>query len=186
MGKRSAFERLPQDSYDTPFEALAPLLPHLKPRTRFIEPCVGYGCLVEHLTRAGHVCVGQYDLPTDARFARYDIPEGAVFITNPPWRRDALHAIIANLSDQAPTWLLLAGDWLHTQQSIPYLMRLRTIVSIGRVRWIPDSPYDGKDNAVWTLFDQPDSGAATRFVGRVAKNDLAVLTLPPPLTEAAE
>jgi hypothetical protein len=54
-----------------------------------------------------------------------------------------------------------------------------------RVRWIPNSPHDGKDNAVWTLFDQPDPGAATRFVGRVAKNNLAVLALPPLLTEAA-
>ena len=48
-----------------------------------------------------------------------------VFITNPPWRRDVLHPIIVNLSDQAPTWLLLDAGWVHTRQSVPYLPRLR-------------------------------------------------------------
>jgi hypothetical protein len=167
---------------DTPFEALAPLC---KPRTRFVERCLGNGCLVEHLARPGHACDSQY-VPNDARFARYDIPEGAVFSTNPPWDHAALHAILANLSDQAPTWLLLDGDWLHTQQLVPHLTRLRTIVSIGRVRWVPDSPQYGKDNTVWTPFDQPDPVATIRFVGRVAKSDLAALAPPPLLPEAAE
>jgi hypothetical protein len=67
-----------------------------------------------------------------------------------------------------PTWLLIDADWVHTKQAIPYLPRLKTIVSVGRVRWIPGSPYDGKDNCAWHLFDrpQPDGQAAIRFVGR--------------------
>ena len=71
MGKRSDFPRLPQDSYDTPASAVAPLLEHLAPQTQFIEPCVGNGSLVEHLKRAGHVLVGAYDLPDDARTTHY-------------------------------------------------------------------------------------------------------------------
>jgi hypothetical protein len=169
MGKRSNFERRPQDSYDTPAEAAAPLAPHLKPSTRFVEPCAGNGYLIGHLKRAGHVLIGAYDLPHDARVKRYvGIEDGVVFVTNPPWRREILHALIVNLSDQAPTWLLIDADWVHTRQSIPYLPRLRTIVSVGRVRWIPDSRYDGKDNCCWHLFDRPRPGrqAPIQFIGR--------------------
>ena len=89
MGKRSLFPRIRQDAYPTPAEAVAPLLPHLAPKTRFIEPCCGDGHLVGHLKRAGHMLVGAYDLPDDARVKRYDgLENGAVFITNSPWRRD--------------------------------------------------------------------------------------------------
>jgi hypothetical protein len=168
MGKRSTFPRFPQDAYDTPFEAAAPLLPHLTPGTRFVEPCVGRGHLLGHLKRAEHVLVGAYDLPDDARAKRYtEAQPGVVFITNPPWSRDVLHPIIVNLSDQLPAWLLIDFDWLATQQSAPFLPRLCVIVVIGRVRWIPDSPYDGKDNATWCLFDRPRAdGCAIRFFGR--------------------
>jgi hypothetical protein len=81
MGKRSSFERRPQDQYDTPAEAVAPLLPHLYPRTPFVEPCAGNGKLIEHLIRAGHVRVSAFDLPDDARSKRYGAPPGAAFIT---------------------------------------------------------------------------------------------------------
>jgi hypothetical protein len=168
MGKRSLFPRIPQDAYPTPAEAVAPLLGHLAARTRYIEPCAGEGRLIEHLERAGHVLVGAYDLPDDARVKRYEVSGADAFITNPPWRRDVLHSIIVNLSDQLPTWLLLDAAWIHTQQSAPYLARLRKIVSVGRVKWIKDSPFTGKDDCAWLLFDrpQPDERAAIHFIGR--------------------
>jgi hypothetical protein len=119
----------------------------------------------------GCLLVNAFDLPDDARSKRYDVPRGAAFITNPPWSRDVLHPIISNLASQAPTWLLLDADWVHTQQSIPFLPRLRMIVSVGRVRWIKDSPFDGKDNAAWHLFGRPIA-APTIFVGRTAKHAL--------------
>ena len=169
MGKRSQFPRVPQDAYPTPAEAVAPLLPRLAPRTRFIEPCAGDGHLVGHHKCAGHVLVSAYDLPDDARVKRYDgVKPGIIFITNPPWRRDVLHPIIVNLSDQAPTWLLIDAGWVHTRQSEPYLPRLRTIVSVGRVKWIKDSPFTGKDDCAWHLFDLPRRArrAAIHFIGR--------------------
>lgn len=43
MGKRSAFKRAPRDLYPTPLEAVRPLLPHLAPATRYVEPCAGDG-----------------------------------------------------------------------------------------------------------------------------------------------
>jgi hypothetical protein len=170
MGKRSTFPRFPQDAYATPWEAVVPLLDHLAPRTRYIEPCGGEGRLIEHLKRAGHTCVGYYDLPFDARTTRYVVDDADRFITNPAWRRDVLHPILVNLSDQLPTWLLLDADWVHTKQAIPYLPRLRKIVSVGRVKWIPGSPFTSKDNCVWCLFDLPrlNGHAPVRFVGRIA------------------
>jgi len=169
MGKRSSFERHPQDSYDTPAAAVAPLLEHLRPRTRFIEPGAGVGYLVGHLKRAGHVLVGAYDLPHDARTKRYRETDDydAIFITNPPWARPVLHPLIENLSDQAPTWLLFDSDWIHTKQAIPFGMRLKMIVSIGRARWIEGSKNDGKDNCAWHLFDRPRLDNVTEFVGRI-------------------
>jgi hypothetical protein len=173
MGKRSEFPRLPQDAYQTPWAAVVPLLDHLALGTRYIEPCVGERTLIEHLQRAGHICVGEYDLPDDARIKRYDEAEpGVIFLTNPPWSRPALHDIIINLSDQLPTWLLIDADWSHTRQSAAFMSRLKTIISVGRCRWIPDSPFTGKDNCAWHLFvrAQPDAFVATHFYGRAASD----------------
>lgn len=173
MGKRSDFERVPRDFYPTPRAAVLPLLPHLKPGTLFAEPCAGDGRLIDALVESGHRCAWACDI--DPR--RSDIHEndatscgvGAadVFITNPPWKRTDLHEIIVNLSDKAPTWLLFDADWIHTRQAVPFLPRLRKIVSVGRVKWIEDSPFTGKDNCAWHLFDKPSSEAAA-FYGREA------------------
>jgi hypothetical protein len=169
MGKRcSNFKRFERDLYDTPAAAVGPLLPHLGLAMRFIEPCLGRGCLACHLAAEGHVCVGSYDLPTDARNHRYCTEGAGCFFTNPPWTREGLHPIIVNLSDQLPTWLLLDFDWLATQQAAPFLSRLRKVVAIGRVRWIPDSPYDGMDNAAWLLFSHPSDWPPV-FVGRTPR-----------------
>ena len=142
MGKRSdgVFARMPQDAYATPVAGVAPLLPYLDPETRFIEPCAGEGVLVGHLKRAGHVLLSAYDLPDDARTKRYsEACSDVIFVTNPPWARDVLHPLIVNLSNQAPTWLLIDADWMHTRQSIPFMPRLRAIISVGRLKWIPGS-----------------------------------------------
>lgn len=171
MGKRSDFERIPRDFYPTPAAAVLPLLRHLSPRTRYAEPCAGDGALIDHLADHGHVCVWASDIDPK----RDDIHENdattcgtglaTMFITNPPWDRKLLHPIIEALSDKAPTWLLFDSDWMHTKQSTPFLPRLRRIVSVGRVKWIPDSTMTGKDNCAWHLFDKP-SNEPVRFYGR--------------------
>jgi hypothetical protein len=169
MGKRSDFERLERDNYPTPASAVLPLLPHLRACTPFVEPCFGNGALAAHLMRAGHRLVGAHDLPDDARIHRYDINAEAVFITNPPgWGKpEVLHPLIENLSDQAPTWLLMPGDWLFNLSSAPLVnLRLRKVVPVGRVRWFEGSPHTSKDNAAWLLFDYVDIGNGARFVGR--------------------
>jgi hypothetical protein len=164
MGKRSDFPRRPQDDYATPLAALEPLLPHLCRQAPIIEPCPGAGQLIRHLACKGFVVIGANG---DARERDYHQHTG-IFVTNPPWTRSVLHPIIENLSNQATTWLLFDSDWAHTKQAIPYLPRLRQIISVGRVKWIPDSPTVGKDNACWYQFGTPNEFVATRFFGRTA------------------
>ena len=173
MGKRSNFDRIPRDFYPTPLEAVRPLLPHLPAGSSFIEPCAGNGALVDHLTTAGHICA----LASDIEPKRADIHTGDAltmqvygvdfYITNPPWTRKVLHPLIANLSRQAPTWLLFDADWIHTRQSTQFMPLLHKVVSVGRVKWIADSPFTGKDNCCWYLFDAKRL-ANTQFIGRAA------------------
>jgi hypothetical protein len=167
MGKRSTFKRVARDLYNTPVEAVRPLLGWLQPGTPFIEPCDGGGALTRALEAAGHRFSGGFDLPIDAREHDYGVQPGEVFITNPPYwgRPKNLHPLIENLSDQAPTWLLMSSDWLFNQSSSQLVAkRLRRIVAIGRVKWIPDSPYSGKDNCAWLLFYK--YGRRATFIGR--------------------
>lgn len=177
MGKRSSFTRRPQDAYDTPLAAVTPLLGHLRPGLRYIEPCAGRHDLVDHLAPRA-VCLAAMDItPRDERVFRADALEicaedardsGAeAFITNPPWTRDILHALIVTLSDALPTWLLFDADWIHTRQAAPHLWRLRRVVSVGRVKWIEGSAHTGKDNCAWHLFDAKGTGPA-EFYGRAA------------------
>ncbi|PTW53898.1 hypothetical protein C8N35_11518 [Breoghania corrubedonensis] len=175
MGKRSAFARVEKDFYSTiDPRAVAALLPHLAPETRYCEPYAGAGDLIAHLGAAGHVCTARYDV--DPRFdgverrcaltlGRADARGATHFITNPPWTRDLLHALIAHLSALLPTWLLFDADWAHTRQAGELMKRCRKVVSVGRLKWIPGSQHTGKDNCAWYLFGFAPLGAP-RFYGR--------------------
>jgi hypothetical protein len=126
----------------------------------FCEPCAGDGALIRHLWRHGHKCPLAWDIePRAGGIDQLDaLKSFAVnvdfYITNPPWDREILHALISHLSAQLPTWLLFDADWMHTRQSAPFLPWLKAIVSVGRVKWIPDSKMTGKDNCAWYLFNQ--------------------------------
>ena len=166
MGKRSNFARVDRDLYNTPAKAVQPLLRWLEPGTEFLEPCYGQGALAAALKAAGHRFCGGFDLPLDARKQCYGVRSGEIFITNPPYwgKPKDLHPLILNLSNQAPTWLLMPADWLFNQSSSSLTTRLAMVVAIGRVRWIPGSRSDGKDNVAWLLFDRRATGA--QFIGR--------------------
>jgi hypothetical protein len=160
MGKRSNFERRPRDSYATPYEAVVPLLAHLRPITRFDEPCCGEGALIRHLLKHEMVVARASDIEPGIVWAgKRDALEasfcmGDCFITNPPWDRKILHPLIERLSSIAPTWLLFDANWLFTRQAVPYLPYLHKVVTVGRVKWIPGSKMAGKDDSCWYLFDQ--------------------------------
>ena len=185
MGKRSNFVRRERDFYSTPREAVIPLANVVKPpkgqrKTWFYEPCVGDGALVQHLQGTGRfLASGATDIEPQGEYgkaARLDafslnserIGEAHVIITNPPWDRKILHPMIEHFSAMRPTWLLFDADWMHTKQSAPYMPWLRKVVSVGRVKWIPDSKMTGKDNCAWHLFDQHTDGP-TEFVGRMVE-----------------
>lgn len=172
MGKRSTFEKAPRSWYPTPAAAVVPLLPHLRPERRYAELCAGDGALIRHLDAAGHSCVWASDIhPLAEGIRKYDalwsldLPPVDLIITNPPWDRPILHQLIPRFVRVAPTWLLLDADWLHTRQSAPFLPMLRKIVSVGRVKWIPDSKMTGKDNCAWMLFGTASS-FPPEFFGR--------------------
>jgi hypothetical protein len=172
VGKRSDFERRPQDKYPTPYSAVLPLLPHLPVGARFVEPCAGDRRLVRHLETHGLVCLDAFDIEPehpdvacdDALEVEMDVPKGTLCITNPPWDRKVLHPLIDHWRQMMPTWFLFDADWAHTKQAAPFLPYCRKIVSIGRVKWIEDSKMTGKDNAAWFLFDA--TPGETRFYGR--------------------
>lgn len=174
MGKRSKFKRRPQDAYDTPREAILPLVPYLTRGTVAWEPCAGDGSLLRHFESIGIETYGAIDIAPRGRFiAKQDALQAHVhadcthIITNPPWTREILHPMIEHFSAMRPTWLLFDADWMHTKQAEPYLKWCRKIVSVGRVKWIPDSKHTGKDNCAWYLFDQNADGSC-EFIGRAA------------------
>lgn len=188
MGKRSSFTRQPRDYYPTPEKAVIPLLPFLRQGTTFLEPCAGDGRLSAHLQKHGLVLTRQSDiaprgliadgyssagirtvdaLAIDERFCK-----GAdLIITNPPWKREWLHAMIRHFSDLRPTWLLFDASWPHTTQSNELMRRCVAQVSVGRVKWFPNSLGNGKDDCSWYLFDKRHKGPPSNFYGRLTAPD---------------
>jgi len=154
MGRRSTFPRLAHDTYATPPEAVEPLLLWLTEVRTFAEPCCGEGALVRALEARGLTCVYADDLAQGADASDYSpkyYPDA--IITNPPWSRPVLHALIIHFASLAPTWLLIDQNWIGTKQAAPYLPHCSHVVPIGRVRWIPGSATVGKDDAAWFRFD---------------------------------
>ncbi|MCB5411498.1 class I SAM-dependent methyltransferase [Pseudogemmobacter faecipullorum] len=177
MGKRSSFERRERDFYPTPRAAVLPLLPHLEYGTSFVEPCAGDLALVKALEGEGASCLYALDIaPRHPDVITFDAlgdtldmycQSADYIITNPPWARDLLHPMIRHFAAIRPSWLLFDADWVHTRQAAEFTPFLRAIVSVGRVRWIPETKYTGKDNCAWHLFDARASGPAI-FHGRAA------------------
>jgi hypothetical protein len=154
MGKRSNFERRAADFYPTPRAAVLPLIPYLHGIRSFAEPCAGDGALIGYLESFGLRCVYQGDIATglDA-LAVNTYGDIDAIITNPPYIRKLMHALIVHFQKIAPAWLLLDQDWASTKQAAPFLPYCSDIVAIGRVKWIEGSKYTGKDNHAWFRFD---------------------------------
>src|SRR5262245_49207800 len=145
MGKRSSFERIPRDFYPTPYAAVPPLIPHLRGVRTFAEPCCGDGALVRHLESHGLRCAYQGDISTgqDALGLEY-YGEVDAIITNPPYTRPVMHALIGHFTRILPTWLLLETDWASTKQAAPFMPSCTDLVSVGRLRWIEGTKMSGK------------------------------------------
>lgn len=155
---------------------MVPLFPHLAPGTKYIEPCAAAGQMVEHLKKHGHECVYACDIEPgaawvekrDVLFFARPFPKADKIITNPPWKREILHPMIKIFTAQADTWLLFDTDWASTVQAKPFKAITKKIVAVGRVKWIPGSRDQGKENCSWYLFSHNHDlyGEETRFYFR--------------------
>ena len=154
MGKRSSFERIPRDFYPTPHAAVPPLIPHLRGVRSFAEPCCGDNALVRHLESFGLRCAYAGDIATGQDALALDTYGDAdAIITNPPYERKTMHALIWHFARFLPTWLLLETDWASTKQAAPFMPLCSDIVSVGRLRWIEGTTMSGKQNFAWYRFD---------------------------------
>lgn len=176
MGKRSDFKRKARDLYPTPAAAVLPLIPYLRRDgvKTFAELCCGDGDLIAHLKSHGLRCVHRGDIVTgqDAlKVKRYN-GDPDVGITNPPFKyagdpknstRLLRDLIVHFLKLGKPFWLLLPHDWSVNKNTAPLLRHCTDIVAVGRVKWIPNSPFTGKDNSSWYRFDIRHSQRHTIF-----------------------
>jgi hypothetical protein len=154
MGKRSSFQRRESDFYPTPLKAVEPMFPHLRGIRKFAEPCAGDGHLVWHLESFGLRCVYAGDIRTGQDALALDTYGDAdAIITNPPYTRPLMHALIGHFARILPTWLLLETDWASTKQAAPFMPSCSDIVSVGRLRWIEGTTMSGKQNFAWYRFD---------------------------------
>ncbi len=149
--------------------AVMVLRPFLVGVRRFAEPCVGEGYLCSDLEAGGLVCGYKGDIQrgVDALDVK-DFGKVDAIITNPPWTREILHPMILHFQRFAPTWLLFDADWAHTKQAAPFLPQCSHIVSVGRLKWIPDTKQTGKDNCAWYRFHAQHMDGP-RFVGQPLK-----------------
>jgi len=174
MGKRSAFDRIERDYYRT-FDpkAVEALKPYIPAGTTFVEPCAGDGVLTDQLVSDMKLlCVGQYDIePQRNDIAELDaltleekhVSDADIILTNPPWDRKILHAMIERFIDLRPTWLLFDSNWMFTRQAAPYLKYCTNVVVIGRLKWIPNTTMAGKDDCCWFRFEKNNVLQRTRF-----------------------
>ena len=169
MSKRApGFERHPLDFYATPAKAVPPLVPFLRVAKvrRFSEPCAGDGALVRHLESFGLICAHASDVASgqDARgIPSFDSP----VITNPPYERKLMHALIRHFVATAPcAWLLLEYAWTATKQAQPFLTDCCSdIVMVGRLRWIEGTKDSGKDDFAWLRFASDHRGPPILHTG---------------------
>lgn len=173
MGRRSDFPRIERDAYQTiDPRAVERLLPHLRGIRTFAEPCAGEGHLVGQLQAAGLICAYEGDITTGHDALTYDFQQDAVFdaiISNVPWDRPILHAMILRFQAMAPTWLLFDSSWAFTKQAAPFLDQCSHIVAVGRLKWIPGTTMTGKDDCAFYRFHSQHVGGP-KFIGQEVRH----------------
>lgn len=183
MGKRSDFERVPRGFYPTPWEAFEPLIKYIRPGTRIAEPCAGDGALCQHLYNAGftvqwasdiqprHQLVSQHDALS---LTPDDMGNVDLIVTNPPWPEPRKHGqptleLLQWFVRLRPTWVLLPADFMHNAYAAEAMGYCAHVISVGRVKWIPDSPHDGMENAAWYQFFNFANGGVLQFTPKQYK-----------------
>ena len=161
---RAKFERAEKDFYATPIEPVRPLLHHLPPRCRFIEPCGGAGDLIRHLEAHGHDCVVSVDPePRSPRVTvgtaeTVDTGAAEISITNPPFRKGMIVPILrAAMGWSIASWWLLPSDMLINQYFAPFAPHIVQVVPIGRIVWFDrgadEKTHPSTENFCWVKLD---------------------------------
>lgn len=172
MGKRTSYPRRDRDAYFTPPSAVLPLVDHLEPGVRFIEPMAGDGAIIRALEGFA-VCIAAFDItPQSEGIGIGDAMEldavtvahirADLFITNTPYPRGGSNGeptitMIEHLSGILPTWCLLPHDFFANRYFARLSARCVRIVPIGRVSWMGNGKA-GTENSAWSLFAAGHSG----------------------------
>ena len=107
-----------------------------------------------HLKLHGLRCIYRGDIATGQDALTLDTYGDAdAIITNPPYQRLLMHALIGHFAHIQPTWLLIELDWACTKQAGLFMPSCSDIVSVGRLRWIEGTTMSGKQNFAWYRFD---------------------------------
>jgi hypothetical protein len=138
---------------------VVPLIPYLRGSgiQTFAEPCAGDGALVRHLETYGLRCVYSGEIRNGEDALELDNAADCI-ITNPPYTRPAMHALIEHFQRIAPTWLLIDYDWSATKQAAPFMPHCSDIVILPRLKWFEASKNTGKDNHAWYRLDSRYGG----------------------------
>ena len=174
MGKRSDFPKVDKDFYATiDPKATEPLIPFIRGKT-YAEPCYGNGDL-EDLLMDVAICQWRSDIREtvssskvmDALSLTKEQLEGIdLIVTNPPFTRTVLMPMLDHFITLKPTWLLLPADLMHNVYFGEAMRRCSKVVSIGRLKWIKDSPHASVDNFCWYFWPQHSIQQETVFKGR--------------------
>jgi len=102
-----------RNDFQTPPEALLPLLPYISKGWAIWEPACGKGNLVNELNKLGYQCIGS-DILTGCDFLKVEQPVYDCIITNPPY--SIKHKFIARCYDlKKPFALLMPLTALETE-----------------------------------------------------------------------
>lgn len=174
MGKRSNKPRHPRDYYKTPMAVADVLFEHLWEFKTFIEPCAGDGQLVRAINGSGAcACVYAGDIePQDPSIDTHDalrgLPENVeaeCIVTNPPYMKEVLFPLMDLwIASGKPVFLLLNADFAYNKQSSKYMKKCEKIISVGRVKWFPESNHSSLENFAWFKF--VGETTKTQFIGR--------------------
>ena len=77
-------------------------------------------------------------------------------ITNPPYVRPLMHALIWHFARILPTWLLIESDWAYTKQAGPFMPGCSDIVRTPALD--RGTTMSGKQNLLVSLRRSPRAG----------------------------
>lgn len=168
--RKSGYERIAGDVYETPSWVTRALLPHIPLRVESIwEPAAGSGKMVRVLKNDGFEVTAS-DITRGQDFLKVDGYPGEALIdaiiTNPPYTHAEEfinRALFFTVSHSGIVAMLLRTDYDHAKTR-QYLFGdancfAKKIVLTKRIRWIEGSTGSPSFNHAWYIWDWKNQGA---------------------------